>query len=128
MGHLILVVEDNPLNMELATDILQTAGYTVLQADDANNAIALAKSEKPDLILMDVSLPGMDGLVATAILKRDPQTSEIPLIALTAHAMKGDKERALAAGCDDYLTKPIDARVLVEAVARFIGSIQTTGK
>ena len=122
MEHLILIVEDNPLNMELATDILHAAGHKVLQAEDAYQAIVLARSEKPALILMDVSLPGMDGLVATTILKRDPQTSDIPVIALTAHAMKGDKERALAAGCDDYFTKPIDARVLVEAAAGFIGS------
>ena len=93
----------------------------MLQAEDAVQAIALAKSENPGLILMDVGLPGMDGLTATAILKRDPQTSHIRLIVLTAFAMKGDKTRALAAGCDDYLTKPIDARALVAAVARFIG-------
>ena len=107
--------------MELATDILQAAGHEVLQAEDAYAAFALMKSSHPALILMDVSLPGMDGLQATAVLKRDPRTKDIPVIAFTAHAMKGDREKALEAGCEDYLTKPIDARVLVETVARFIG-------
>src|SRR5688500_4959204 len=111
---LILIVEDNPMNMELATDVLHAAGYKILQAEDAQQAFLQVKSEKPALILMDVSLPGMDGLVAAAILKKDPQTSSIPLVALTAHAMKGDKERALAAGCDGYLTKPIEAKDLIE--------------
>lgn len=119
MAQTVLVVEDNALNMELATDILEAAGYGVLQAENAENAIALAKSQKPALILMDVGLPGIDGLTATAILKGDPGTSHIPLIALTAHAMKGDKERALAGGCDEYLTKPIDARTLLDAIGRF---------
>jgi len=122
LEHRILIVEDNPLNMELATDILVAAGHTVLQAEDGSTAIALVKSEKPALVLMDVSLPGMDGLQTTAVLKRDPQTKDIPVIALTAHAMKGDRESALAAGCDDYLTKPIDAKLLFETIRRFIDS------
>jgi CheY-like chemotaxis protein len=120
MEQMILVVEDNLLNMELATDILNAAGYKVLQAEDAEQGLVLARSQKPALILMDVGLPGMDGLTATAMLKADPHTSRIPLIALTAHAMKGDKERALAGGCDDYLTKPIDSKTLLDAVRRFI--------
>jgi CheY-like chemotaxis protein len=116
----VLIVEDNPMNMELASDILSAAGHRVVQAVDATQAIALAKLHKPALILMDISLPGMDGLTATGILKADPQTDTIPLVALTAHAMKGDKERILAAGCDDYLTKPVDSKKLVEVVGRFI--------
>jgi CheY-like chemotaxis protein len=120
MRHSVLIVEDNQLNMELATDILAAAGHEVLQAGDAQQAIAIARSQKPAVILMDVSLPGMDGLTATTILKQDPHTSSIPLIALTAHAMKGDKERALAAGCDHYVTKPIEPKTLVETVTRFI--------
>jgi two-component system, cell cycle response regulator DivK len=118
----ILLVEDNPLNIELATDILQVAGYNVLLAETADRAIALARSQKPALILMDLSLPGMDGLTATEILKRDPQTRAIPLVALTAHAMKGNKEKAIAAGCDDYMTKPVDAKSLISTVVRFTRS------
>jgi two-component system, cell cycle response regulator DivK len=119
-GETILVVEDNPLNMELAADILGVAGYTVLRADNAERGIALARAEKPALILMDVRLPGMDGLRATEILKGEPETREIPVVALTAHAMKGDEEKALAAGCAGYITKPIDTRALAGEVARWV--------
>lgn len=118
--HKVLIVEDNPLNMELATDVLETAGYTVLQAESAEAAISLARSGKPALIIMDISLPGMDGLTAVRVLKQDSATKDIPVVALTAHAMKGDREKALSAGCDGYLTKPIDTKELPKAVARFI--------
>ena len=113
----ILVVEDNPLNLELTADILEAAGYTVLQADNAERGIALARTERPALILMDVRLPGMDGLRATEVLKGEPETREIPVVALTAHAMKGDEDKALAAGCKGYITKPISARALPGEVA-----------
>jgi CheY-like chemotaxis protein len=116
----ILVVEDNPLNMELAVDVLGAAGYIVLQAENAERGIALARAERPALILMDVRLPGMDGLSATEILKGEPETREIPVVALTAHAMKGDEEKALAAGCKGYITKPIDTRTLPGEVARWM--------
>lgn len=116
----ILIVEDNPVNMELATDLLEIAGYQVLQAETAEQGIELAKREQPALILMDVRLPGMDGLQATALLKGDPTTGSIPVIALTAQAMKGDREQALAAGCDGYLSKPIDTREFPQAVARHL--------
>jgi CheY-like chemotaxis protein len=116
----ILVVEDNPLNMELTADILGAAGYTVLQAENAERGIALARAESPDLILMDIGLPGMDGLSAVEILREGTETREIPVVALTAHAMKGDEEKALVAGCNGYITKPIDTRALPGEVAAFI--------
>jgi CheY-like chemotaxis protein len=119
-GETILVIEDNPLNMELTADVLGAAGYTVLQAENAERGIALARAERPALILMDVSLPGMDGLSATEILKGEAETRRIPVVALTAHAMKGDEEKALAAGCHGYITKPIDARALPFEVADLI--------
>src|SRR5712692_8176668 len=111
-GEKILVVEDNPLNRELTADILGAAGYTVLQAENAEKGLALARAESPALILMDVRLPGMDGLSATETLKEEAETREIPVVALTAHAMKGDEAKALAAGCRGYITKPIDTRTL----------------
>jgi two-component system cell cycle response regulator DivK len=103
----VLVVEDNPANMTLATFLLQSAGHTVLSAKDAETGLALARVEQPDLILMDIQLPGMDGLEATALLKSDPSTRAIPVIALTALAMKGDEQRILTAGCDGYIAKPL---------------------
>ena len=122
----ILIVEDNPVNMELAADLLEAAGYVVLKATNAEAAIQLAGSNLPDLILMDISLPGMDGLTATQALKNDPATQRLPIIALTAHAMKGDEEKALAAGCAGYLTKPIDTRSFSKKVASFLDSPSTT--
>ena len=121
-GEKILIVEDNSMNMELATDLLELAGYLVIQADMAEEGIRLAKAESPDLVLMDISLPGMDGLEATAVLKQDSTTRDIPVIAMTAHAMKGDKEEALAAGCAGYIAKPIETREFPKDVARFIDS------
>ena len=103
----VLVVEDNPANMKLATFLLQSAGHAVLSATDAEAGLALARAEKPNLILMDIQLPGMDGLTATVLLKGDVATRAIPVIALTALAMKGDEERIRAAGCDGYIAKPM---------------------
>jgi CheY-like chemotaxis protein len=116
----ILIVEDNPLNMELAADLLEVAGYEVLQATTAERGIQLARSLLPDLILMDTSLPGMDGLQATQILKSDAGTQNIPVISLTANAMKGDEQTALAAGALAYVTKPIDTRTFVKDISRFL--------
>jgi two-component system cell cycle response regulator DivK len=103
----ILIVEDNRSNMELATFLLESAGHSVLAATDAEAAVTLARDQRPDLILMDIHLPGMDGLRATIELKRHDATRAIPVIALTALAMKGDEERILAAGCDGYIAKPL---------------------
>ncbi len=117
MSHTILIVEDNPANMKLATTVLSKSDYSVISATDAEAGLLLAKSQLPDLILMDVQLPGMDGLTATGLLKQDPATQHIPVIALTAFAMKGDKEKMLAGGCDDYITKPIDYKSFLNTVA-----------
>ena len=113
----ILIVEDNPANMTLAAFLLQSAGHTVLSATDAETGLALARAEQPALILMDIQLPGMDGLEATALLKRDAATGSIPVIALTALAMKGDEERIRAAGCDGYIAKPLAYRDFLATVA-----------
>jgi CheY-like chemotaxis protein len=107
----VLLVEDNPLNQELATDLLEASGFEVISAPTGEAGINLAREAQPDLILMDLSLPGMDGIAATKALKADPQTSGIPIVAVTAHAMKGDEQKALAAGCEGYVTKPIDTRM-----------------
>jgi two-component system, cell cycle response regulator DivK len=103
----VLIIEDNPANMTLATFLLQSAGHSVLAATDAETGLTLARAEQPDLILMDIQLPGMDGLQATAVLKSDGATRDIPVIALTALAMKGDEARIRAAGCDGYIAKPL---------------------
>jgi len=103
----VLVVEDNPANMKLTSLLLHSAGHIVLPAVDAETGLRLALAEQPDLILMDIQLPGMDGLAATAILKEDPATAAIPIIALSALAMKADKERSQTAGCDAYIVKPL---------------------
>ena len=113
----ILVVEDNPINMKLAVLLLETAGHVVLSASDADIGMNLARSEQPDLILMDIQLAGMDGLEATVLLKSADKTRAIPIIALTALAMKGDEERIRAAGCDGYIAKPIRYKEFLATVA-----------
>jgi two-component system cell cycle response regulator DivK len=113
----VLIVEDNPTNMTLVVFLLQSAGYTVLSAADAEAGLMLAREERPDLILMDMQLPGMDGLEATALLKGDEATRAIPVIALTALAMRGDEERIRAAGCDGYIAKPMQYQELLAAIA-----------
>jgi CheY-like chemotaxis protein len=116
----ILIVEDNPVNMELARDLLTVAGYKVLEATTAEAGLDLAEDAKPALILMDVGLPGMDGLEATRRLKKNPDTSAIPVMALTSHAMTGDEDKAREAGCDDYMTKPLNTRTFAARVASAI--------
>jgi two-component system cell cycle response regulator DivK len=113
----ILIVEDNPDNMTLVVLLLQSAGHTVLSAIDAEAGLTLARDELPNLILMDIQLPGMDGLEATALLKRDDATRAIPVIALTALAMKGDEERIRAAGCDGYIAKPMGIKEFLATIA-----------
>jgi CheY-like chemotaxis protein len=120
MGIKVLLVEDNEANRELATALLEAGGQTVLQAGTGEEAIKLAVSESPALVLMDISLPGMDGLTVTRILKQNPKTEHIPVVALTAHAMKGDEAKALAAGCVGYITKPIDTRTFSKSIAGFV--------
>jgi CheY-like chemotaxis protein len=114
----VLVIEDNPLNLELATDLLEACGFEVISAQTAEAGINLAQESQPDLILMDLSLPGMDGLQATKALKADLQTADIPIVAVTAHAMKGDEQKALDAGCEAYITKPIDTRIFPMVVTQ----------
>ena len=113
----VLVVEDNPANMTLAVFLLESAGHTVLSARDAEAGLACARAVRPGLILMDIQLPGMDGLEAIAQLKRDEATRDIPVIALTALAMKGDEERIRAAGCDGYIAKPMNYHDFLLTVA-----------
>jgi CheY-like chemotaxis protein len=117
----ILVVEDNADNMTLITDVLHSLEHTVLSAKDGEEGVKVAQSEKPDLILMDLSLPRMDGWTATRTIKSDTALAEIPIIALTAHAMSGDRERALEAGCTDYVSKPINLRDLMSKLKQYLG-------
>jgi CheY-like chemotaxis protein len=121
-GNKILIIEDNQLNLELATDLLEANGFVVSSAHTAEAGLRMARELLPDLVLMDFSLPGMDGLSATKYLKADPATRHLTVVGLTAYAMKGDEEIALNAGCDGYLTKPIDTRTFVATVTKFIAS------
>jgi two-component system cell cycle response regulator DivK len=113
----ILVVEDNAANMTLVVFLLQSAGHRVVSVTNAEAGLNMARDEQPDLILMDIQLPGMDGLEATAQLKRDDATRAIPVVALTALAMKGDEERIRAAGCDGYIAKPMQHREFLATIA-----------
>jgi two-component system cell cycle response regulator DivK len=113
----VLIVEDNAANMTLAVFLLQSGGHTVLSATDAEAGMTLARGKQPNLILMDIQLPGMDGLEATELLKGDDATCAIPVIALTALAMKGDEARIRAAGCDGYIAKPMDYRAFLATIA-----------
>jgi two-component system cell cycle response regulator DivK len=112
----ILIVEDNATNMKHSLFLLESAAHAVLTATSAEAGLALAREQRPDLILMDIQLPGMDGLQATAHLKADPATRDIPVLALTALAMKGDEERIRAAGCDGYIAKPLDYKQFLATV------------
>jgi len=116
----ILVVDDNPINLKLVSDLLAFEGYRVLKAEDGEQAAASVEAEPPDLILLDVDLPGIDGLTLTRRLKSDVRTGDIIIVALTAFAMKADRQRAMAAGCDAYVTKPIDTRGLPGQVAQLL--------
>jgi two-component system cell cycle response regulator DivK len=120
MAKRILVVEDDADNRRIVVKVLTMEGYAVLEATDGNAAVGLARSERPDLILMDLALPYVDGWQATRTLKADPACADIPIIALTAFAMKGDDERARQAGCDAYLSKPCRPQTLREVVRSFL--------
>jgi two-component system, cell cycle response regulator DivK len=117
---LILIVEDNPRNLKLARDVLDHNGYDVLEAGTAEDGLVLARERRPQLVLMDVGLPGMDGVEALVRLRADPATAGIPVAALTAFAMKDDRERFLAAGFDAYLEKPLDVRTFPREVERLL--------
>jgi CheY-like chemotaxis protein len=115
----ILVIEDNELNMKLIKTLLMLEHYEVLEAKDAEDGIQLARSHRPDLILMDIQLPGLDGLSATRLIKEEPELKDIPVVALTSYAMQGDEQKAREAGCAGYISKPIDSRSFVETVSQF---------
>ena len=121
-GKRILIVDDNPVNLKLMRVLLAGEGYTVRTAADAEEALAVLREFVPRLILMDIQLPGMDGLALTRKLKADPATSDTIILGLTAYAMKGDAERVLGAGCDGYVAKPIDTRTFHALVARYLAS------
>lgn len=116
----ILIIEDNAANMKLAVLLLGNAGHTTICAMDAETGLTMARAERPDLILMDIQLPGMDGLTATGLLKADPATESIPVIAVTAMAMRGDRAKSLDAGCDGYIAKPLRYQDLYDAVNQLL--------
>lgn len=120
MAARILIVDDNAVNLKLASELLELEGYAVERAVDAEHAQEILRGSVPDLILMDIALPGMDGLTLTRKLKADGRLKHIPIIALTAFAMKGDDDKAFAAGCEGYITKPIDTRELPRQVAEIL--------
>jgi two-component system, cell cycle response regulator DivK len=122
----ILLVEDNPDNRTIYGTILRHVGYTVAEAGSGEEGLRLARELIPDLVLMDVAMPGIDGWEATRILKADPATAAIPVVALTAHAMTEDRRRAQEVGCDGYLSKPIEPRRVVEEVKRLVGPAVAT--
>lgn len=116
----VLVVEDNKMNLELVTDILEARGYDVIQATSGNEALEIANSEQPDLILMDIQLPEMDGLEVTRHLKKNTSTKDIEVIALTAYAMRGDEAKAREAGCSSYIAKPINTREFARLIDSYL--------
>ena len=118
----ILVIEDNPTNMKLAVVLLERAGHEVLQATDAEKGVGIAREQLPQLILMDVQLPGMDGLAATRLLRSTAETRSLKIVAVTALAMGGDRERIVAAGCDGYISKPIHYKELLKIVGEMVAS------
>jgi CheY-like chemotaxis protein len=120
----ILIVEDNEFNLDMLSRRLERKGYEVISAVDGEKGVDMARTEHPNLILMDLSLPVLDGYDATRQLKSDPKTSSIPIIALTAHAMVGDQEKAVAAGCDDYEVKPIEFPRLIEKIEKLAKPIE----
>jgi len=120
MAPQVLIIDDNALNLKLTSDVLRGEGFAVQEAQDAEEARDILKRGVPDLILLDIALPGMDGLTLTRLLKAEARLSHIPIVALTASAMKGDEDKALAAGCVGYITKPIDTRRFGSLVRKFL--------
>lgn len=122
-GRKILVVEDNDMNMQLVEFLLEEGGYDIVKAASGEEALAITRDSEngtPDLILMDIHLPGMDGLSVVRAMKTDHRTARIPILALTAHAMRGDKDRFLEAGCDGYISKPIDVKTFISAIEQYL--------
>jgi two-component system cell cycle response regulator DivK len=120
MPKTILIVEDEPRNMKLLHDLLQRFGYEIIEASDGEQGVKIAGEKIPDLILMDIMMPKMDGLEATRIIKADEKTKHIPIIALTSYAMKGDREKTIEAGCDGYIAKPIDIKEVLKAIEHYL--------
>ncbi|HKR63155.1 MAG TPA: response regulator [Thermoanaerobaculia bacterium] len=119
----ILVVEDNDMNMQLVEFLLEEGGYEIMKATSGEEALEITRDghgAAPDLILMDIHLPGMDGLSVVRAMKAEPRTSTVPILALTAHAMRGDKDRFLEAGCDGYISKPIDVKTFISSIAQYL--------
>jgi two-component system, cell cycle response regulator DivK len=123
-GELIMVVDDNPVNLKLVCALLRKNGYEVCTAGDAEETLAVLRTVHPHLILMDVQLPDIDGLTLTRHLKADPVTQDIMIVALTAYAMKGDEQKARAAGCDGYIPKPIETRTFIKTMTSFLEAAQ----
>lgn len=119
-GETVLIVEDNAVNLELVRDLLEVAGYTIQEATSGEEAINKVNQLQPHLVLMDLQLPGMDGLAVTRKLKGDPATRDVIIVALTAYAMRGDAEKVFEAGCDGYISKPIDTREFPQLIAQFL--------
>ena len=120
MSKRVLLVEDNPHNRKIFSGMLTHSGFEVVEAEDGHQALAEMARQLPDIVLMDLSIPGVDGWEVTRRLKADPRTKLVPIIALTAHAMRGDEERARAAGCDHYLAKPVSPKKVVEEVRKLL--------
>jgi CheY-like chemotaxis protein len=122
MSRKILVVEDNDMNMQLVEFLLEEGGYDIVKASSGEEALAITRDgpQAPDLILMDIHLPGMDGLSVVRAMKDDQRTRRIPILALTAHAMRGDKDRFLEAGCDGYISKPIDVKTFIRSIEQYL--------
>jgi CheY-like chemotaxis protein len=116
----VLVVEDNEMNMQLVEYLLEEGGFDILKASSGEDALRLAGETVPDLILMDIHLPGMDGLSVVREMKSDQKTQNVPILALTAHAMRGDRDRFLEAGCDGYISKPIDVKTFVSSIEKYL--------
>ena len=116
----VLVIEDNELNMKLVRSLLKIGNYEILEAEDAETGMELMRKHRPDLVLMDVQLPGMNGLRATRIIKEDPAIKNIPVVALTSYAMQGDEEKASEVGCTGYITKPIDTKTFLNSLKQYI--------
>ena len=120
MGRVILIVEDDPRNLKLIRDLLQVRGYTTLEATDGKQGVDMARAKMPDLILMDIQMPVIDGFEATRLLKADPVTKRITIVALTAFAMQGDREKCMESGFNDYITKPLDTRAFMTKIKEYL--------